>query len=90
MQVMVVAHSLGDFVARAFMAWADARQPGWCNEHVGVYANTLGTPRALSPLLSGGLCSASSYLPAAGVCHTLQWLVKLLGLSQAAPGSHYG
>ena len=56
-RLVILAHSWGDTVARAFFAWADAREEGWTGRHVAHYANlagpVLGTAKALPALLSG-------------------------------------
>ena len=72
MQAMIVAHSLGDTVARTFMAWADYPEPGWCNRHIATYANvagsTLGTPASVPALLTGETCAACLHLLADDHC----------------------
>ncbi len=44
--------------ARAFLTWADASSPGWVEGHVEAMVNiagtSLGVPKAVSALLSGG------------------------------------
>lgn len=56
-RVLLVAHSWGDNVARAFLAWMEGHHPGWVDTHIAVHFNaagpTLGVPKALTALLSG-------------------------------------
>ena len=56
-QVVLVSHSWGDSVVRAFMRWAAAGDPDWVERHVAAYVNiagpTLGVPKAVTALLSG-------------------------------------
>ncbi|KAK9822390.1 hypothetical protein WJX81_007759 [Elliptochloris bilobata] len=56
-KVVVVSHSWGDNVFRAFMRWAAAGDPEWVERHVAAYVNiagpTLGVPKAITALLSG-------------------------------------
>lgn len=56
-QVLLVSHSWGDSVVRAFMRWAAAGDADWVERHVAAYVNiagpTLGVPKAVTALLSG-------------------------------------
>ena len=56
-QVVLVSHSWGDSVVRAFMRWAAAGDSDWVERHVAAYVNiagpTLGVPKAVTALLSG-------------------------------------
>ncbi|GFR45802.1 hypothetical protein Agub_g7258, partial [Astrephomene gubernaculifera] len=56
-RVVLTAHSYGENVVRAFMAWVEADQPGWVEAHVAAVVNiagtSLGVPKSVSALMSG-------------------------------------
>ncbi|CAK7893036.1 phospholipid:diacylglycerol acyltransferase [[Candida] anglica] len=63
-QTILVGHSMGSQVMFYFMKWAEAKGefygnggPNWCNDHLAAYVDisgsSLGTPKAITALLSG-------------------------------------
>ena len=72
MQVLLIAHSLGDVVARTFLMWADKACPGWVDTHISTYAPiaplTLGAPVTLPALEYGALGALPARLPPASCC----------------------
>ena len=58
-QVVLLAHSLGDIVARTFFHWVEQVSPGWVEQHVATYAPIaglpLGAPVSLPALSYGAL-----------------------------------
>lgn len=57
-KVVLTSHSYGENVARSFLHWADERSPGWLDAHVeahiAIAGTTLGVPKAVTAVLSGG------------------------------------
>ena len=43
-QVVLLAHSLGDVVARTFFHWVEQVSPGWVEQNVATYAPIAGLP----------------------------------------------
>ncbi|MEW5299264.1 MAG: hypothetical protein WDW36_002297 [Sanguina aurantia] len=58
-KAVIVAHSYGENVLRAFLHWVEKLEPGWTEKHVhglvNIAGSVLGAPKVLSSLLSGEL-----------------------------------
>ncbi|KAG1663890.1 hypothetical protein FOA52_014703 [Chlamydomonas sp. UWO 241] len=55
-KVVLMSHSYGENIARAFYTWAETNEPGWVEEHleatVNIAGTALGIPKAVTAVLS--------------------------------------